>query len=695
MPSLVEDSVASRLFAQDATLWGPDAESESRSACSWVGLPRSSRPLVGEIAALRDRFAGAGPRPRRALRHGRVVARAGGHLRDGGQGRSSSSTRPTPTTSAAPSATTSTARSSSSRASPAPRSRPTRSAAPTSRRSPTPASTRRRASSSSPTRAARSTRSRAPSGYRVVNADPDVGGRYSALTAFGLVPSGLAGVDIEALLDEAESVADVLAADDDANPGLRLGAAMGGTDPLRDKLVLVDDGSGIVGFADWAEQLIAESTGKNGTGVLPVVVGGDEDPEVDLAGGRRHRRRVSSRADETSSPAGGSTPPSEVRVSGPLGAQLLLWEVATAVAGRLLGINPFDQPDVESAKKAARALLDQGTGASADPAATDGAIEIRALGGDGWLGDATHRRRRPRRAVRAARPRPRLRRRHGLPRPARRRRRSPTCGRRSRAAPSVRRRSAGARGSCTPPASSTRAARPIGVYLQITTAPAGGPRRSPAASSPSATSSPPRPAATPQVLADHGRPVLQLHLTDHDAGLAQLREALGWLGTRGRCMSPARVAHGHNPLRDPQDKRLPRIAGPCGLVLFGVTGDLARKKLMPAIYDLANRGLLPPGFSLVGFARRDWADQDFGQVVHDAVKQHARTPFREDVWRNLAEGFRFVPGTFDDPARLRPARRDGRTSSTRSAAPAATTPSTCRSRRASSPRSASSSSAPA
>ena len=60
-----------------------------------------------------------------------------------------------------------------------------------------------------------------------------------------------------------------------------------------------------------------------------------------------------------------------------------------------------------------------------------------------------------------------------------------------------------------------------------------------------------------------------------------------------------------NPLRDPQDRRLPRVAGPCGMVLFGVTGDLARKKLMPAIYDLANRGLLPPGFSLVGFARRE------------------------------------------------------------------------------------------
>jgi glucose-6-phosphate 1-dehydrogenase len=103
-----------------------------------------------------------------------------------------------------------------------------------------------------------------------------------------------------------------------------------------------------------------------------------------------------------------------------------------------------------------------------------------------------------------------------------------------------------------------------------------------------------------------------------------------------------------NPLRDPEDKRLPRIAGPCALVIFGVTGDLSRKKVMPAVYDLANRGLLPPGFGLVGFARRDWEDQDFVQIVHDAVKEHARTPYRESVWNQLVEGFRFVPGSFDD-----------------------------------------------
>ena len=103
-----------------------------------------------------------------------------------------------------------------------------------------------------------------------------------------------------------------------------------------------------------------------------------------------------------------------------------------------------------------------------------------------------------------------------------------------------------------------------------------------------------------------------------------------------------------NPLRDPRDRRIPRLAGPCVLVLFGVTGDLATKKLLPAIYDLANRGLLPPGFSLVGFARRDWADEDFAQLTHDAVKAHARTPFREDVWEQLCEGIRFVPGEFAD-----------------------------------------------
>ncbi|CAM3971399.1 glucose-6-phosphate dehydrogenase [Tsukamurella strandjordii] len=105
-----------------------------------------------------------------------------------------------------------------------------------------------------------------------------------------------------------------------------------------------------------------------------------------------------------------------------------------------------------------------------------------------------------------------------------------------------------------------------------------------------------------------------------------------------------------NPLRDPRDRRLPRIAGPSALVIFGVTGDLARRKLMPAVYDLANRGLLPPGFALVGFARRSWSHEDFSEIVRNAVKQNSRTGFRQEVWDRLAEGIRFVQGEFGDDA---------------------------------------------
>ncbi len=118
-------------------------------------------------------------------------------------------------------------------------------------------------------------------------------------------------------------------------------------------------------------------------------------------------------------------------------------------------------------------------------------------------------------------------------------------------------------------------------------------------------------------------------------------------------MTTPLAARGANPLRDPLDRRMPRIAGPCVLVIFGVTGDLSTKKLMPAVYDLANRGLLPPGFALVGFARREWEHQDFARIVHDAVRQHARTPFREEVWKQLSEGIRFVPGEIGDDDSVR------------------------------------------
>lgn len=92
-----------------------------------------------------------------------------------------------------------------------------------------------------------------------------------------------------------------------------------------------------------------------------------------------------------------------------------------------------------------------------------------------------------------------------------------------------------------------------------------------------------------------------------------------------------------------------RAAGPCALVMFGVTGDLARKKLLPALYDLTNRNLLPEGFSVVGFGRRDWTHEEFAAEVRGYVQEGARTQFREEVWGRLAAGLRFVSADgFDD-----------------------------------------------
>ena len=208
-------------------------------------------------------------------------------------------------------------------------------------------------------------------GATVLLADPDVGGRYSALTAFGLVPTALAGVDVTALLDEAENLYAALDRDRD-NPGLALGVALGAAAvDRRDKVALVDDGTGITGLGDWAEQLIAESTGKNGTGILPVVV---ETPDAPGASGE----------DVLTVSIGGSLPPGtvpgggcdpDVAVNGPLGAQFLVWEYATAVAGRVLGINPFDQPNVTESKDNTKHILDSGM-PEEGPSVVDGAIEI-------------------------------------------------------------------------------------------------------------------------------------------------------------------------------------------------------------------------------------------------------------------------------------------------------------------------------
>ncbi|HMA47164.1 MAG TPA: glucose-6-phosphate isomerase, partial [Frankiaceae bacterium] len=203
-------------------------------------------------------------------------------------------------------------------------------------------------------------------GYRAtVLADPTVGGRYSALSAFGLVPAALAGADVAALLDAARALGPALGGLED-NPGLALGAALGGAGLAgHDKVVLADNGSGIVGFVDWAEQLLAESTGKDGKGLLPVVVEGVDAPGF-------------AEASDVHLVALGELPTDHngTGVAGPLGAQFLAWEYATAVAGRALGINPFDQPNVQESKDNTNTLLAGRAQGAAPPRFVDDAVEV-------------------------------------------------------------------------------------------------------------------------------------------------------------------------------------------------------------------------------------------------------------------------------------------------------------------------------
>jgi glucose-6-phosphate isomerase len=210
-------------------------------------------------------------------------------------------------------------------------------------------------------------------GIVVFRADAEVGGRYSALTAFGLVPSALAGVDVAELLDQAEELAAVLGNDRD-NPGLALGAALGAAATTgRDKVALVEDGTGIVGLGDWAEQLLAESTGKAGVGILPVVVEAPDAPGA--TGGDVLTVTVGGSLPAGAVPGGGLR--ADVAVNGPLGAQFLAWEYATAIAGRVLGVEPFDQPNVAESKENTGRILNAGPPDQA-PSFTAGPIEVYA-----------------------------------------------------------------------------------------------------------------------------------------------------------------------------------------------------------------------------------------------------------------------------------------------------------------------------
>ena len=349
---LVTDRVASRIAAKDFTLWGKDAEAESSIRLGWVTSALDSQPLVSEILALRAEFAakcvtrfvlcgmgGSSLAPEVITRSANVelVVLDSTNADQVGQALSVDIEKTAVIVSSKSGSTVETdsqKRVFEKAFTDAGIDKTDRIVVVTDPGSPMEAAAK-------------------ADGYRVFNADPTVGGRYSALTAFGLVPSGLAGVDIQALLDSANSVSELLSRDEVTNPALILGAALGATPGeygIRDKVGIVSDGTSIVGFGDWAEQLIAESTGKLSKGVLPIVLAPNS---AELNNGLADLLAIRVVADAT------TVKGDEVAVSGDLGAQFMLWEYATVIASRLIGINPFDQPDVESAKIAARAMLEQ------------------------------------------------------------------------------------------------------------------------------------------------------------------------------------------------------------------------------------------------------------------------------------------------------------------------------------------------
>lgn len=518
VPALVEEQFASRLLARDATLWGPAAEAEASRRLAWVDLYRTSRPLVGEVEALADQVRGRGL--------DRVVLC--------GMGGSSLAPEVICATAGVPLVVLDSSHPDMVRSCLEQDLDRTVVVVSSKSGSTVETDSQRRAFEAAFREAGIDPAERIvvvtdpgspldqasrEAGYRVVNADPHVGGRYSALTAFGLVPAGLAGVDVAELLDEAESVADLLFEDDRGNPGLTLGAALAGTQPLRDKLVFTDDGSGIPGFADWAEQLIAESTGKDGTGLLPVIASPASAGRLQDAADVTRISLVGESEDDDEAPASGAAPSSLVTVGGSLGAQLLLWEVATAVAGRILGINPFDQPDVESAKEAARRQMASGPGAASTEGVRDGAVVIRGATGardlpgavadllgrvdpeTGYLAVMVYLDRLAHAGleevadaltVRTGRP--------------------VTFGWGPRFLHST--------------GQLHKGGPPTGVYLQVT----GEPRRDlpvPARDYTFGRLIAAQAAGDADVLQELGRPVLRLHLTDVEAGLAQLRAALG------------------------------------------------------------------------------------------------------------------------------------------------------------------------
>ena len=194
---------------------------------------------------------------------------------------------------------------------------------------------------------------------------PDIGGRYSALTYVGLVPASLIGLDLDALLASASAMLGACREPDpEANPGLSLGIAMGTlARDGRDKLTFLADDE-IASFGSWAEQLIAESTGKHGVGIVPVDLEPAGDPaaygddrvfvRLALDGGTDAGHDALAHALERA-----GHPVIRIAIPDPidLGGEFVRWEIATAIAGVVLGIDPFDQPNVEEAKQLTRDVL--------------------------------------------------------------------------------------------------------------------------------------------------------------------------------------------------------------------------------------------------------------------------------------------------------------------------------------------------
>ncbi len=200
-------------------------------------------------------------------------------------------------------------------------------------------------------------------GFRRVFANrPDIGGRYSALSHFGLVPAALAGADVAELLRRAGWMLSACAdcVPDDDHPGLELaGILAGAVRAGRDKLTLLVTPE-LDGFGLWLEQLIAESTGKHGTGLLPVV--GEPLGAPEVYGQDRLFVQIGGDPRQLDALVAAGHPTYHLPVADPLavGGEVLRWEIAIALTGAALGINPFDQPDVEAAKQAARRALDEG-----------------------------------------------------------------------------------------------------------------------------------------------------------------------------------------------------------------------------------------------------------------------------------------------------------------------------------------------